>query len=89
MKTISINPKVIAISDLRRRFGEIEAALPYVDEFILTKKGRPFAVLTAAPIIKRRFMKKMAGVFRNTELADEELWKDVLKRKSRKKTINL
>ena len=30
---------IIPISDLRRKFGEIEALLPYVENFTITKKG--------------------------------------------------
>ena len=80
---------MIAISDLRRKFGEIEKALPYTDHFILTKKGMPFAVLSATPLVKRKLMKKMAGAFKGTVLENDEIWKNVLKRKSRKEDITL
>jgi len=36
--TLNSNEKTIAISDLRRKFGEVEKALPFVDHFILTKR---------------------------------------------------
>lgn len=87
--TLSSNEKTIAINDLRRRFGEIEEALPFVDHFILTKKGRPFAVLSATPSIKREQMMKTAGVFKGTKLANDAFWKDVLRKKSRKEKITL
>jgi antitoxin (DNA-binding transcriptional repressor) of toxin-antitoxin stability system len=91
MHTITVNnsEKTIAINDLRRKFGEIEEALPFVDHFILTKKGRPFAILSATPSVKREQMKKTAGAFKNTKLATDAFWKDVLKKKSRKTDINL
>ena len=89
MKTIAIDEKVIAISNLRRRFGEIEEALPYVDRFILTKKGKPFAILTATPSTKREIMKKTAGALKGTTFVGDKIWKDILKRKSRKEDIRL
>lgn len=84
---LSNTDKTIAISDLRRRFGEIEKALPHVNRFIITKKGKPFAVLSADPSIKRAKLLSFAGIWKNTDLDDDKLWKDVLKRKSRKKAI--
>lgn len=87
--TLSSNEKTIAINDLRRKFGEIEEALPFVDHFILTKKGRPFAILSATPMVKKEEMKKTAGAFKGTKLATDTFWKDVLKRKSRKENITL
>lgn len=85
----AIVDKTIAISDLRRKFGEIEKALPYVDHFVLTKKGKPLALLKAVPLIKKELMKKTAGAFKGTNLDSDELWKEVLKRKSRGKDIRL
>lgn len=81
--------KTIAISELRRKFGKIEEALPYVDHFILTKKGKPFATLAATPAVKRSLMKKTAGIFKGTNLDNDAFWKEVLKRKSRARSINL
>lgn len=87
MKLLSNNDKIIAINDLRRKFGEIEKELPYVNRFIITKKGKPFAILSADPAIKRKRLLEMAGIWKNTDLDDDKLWKDVLKRKSRRKII--
>ena len=90
MKTYtSITDKTIHISALRKRFGEIEKKLPYVDYFVLTKKGKPFAILHAAPGVKRELMRKAFGAWKNTDLDNDALWKDVLKRKSRKTSISL
>lgn len=89
MNTTNFNDNTIAINDLRRKFGEIEEALPFVDHFILTKKGRPFAILSATPMVKREEMKKTAGAFKGTKLAKDAFWKGVLKKKSRKTDINL
>lgn len=89
MRITTVNENTIAISDLRRKFGDIEEALPFVDHFILTKKGRPFAILSATPFIKKEQMKKTAGAFKNTKLATDAFWKDVLKKKSRKADISL
>ena len=84
---LSNTDKTIAISDLRRKFGEVERELPYVNRFIITKKGKPFAILSADPTIKRKHLLEMVGIWKNTDLDDDKLWKEVLKRKSRKKII--
>jgi hypothetical protein len=89
MKIASSTDNIIAISDLRRKFGDIEQALPFVDHFILTKKGVPFAILSATPSIKKDLMKKTAGAFKGTMLENDAIWKDVLKKKSRKENISL
>ena len=87
MKLANSNDRIISINDLRRRFGEIEKELLYVNRFIITKKGKPFAILSADPEIKRKRLLEMAGIWKNTDLDDDKLWKEVLKRKSRRKTI--
>ena len=87
MDTTDFNDNTIAINDLRRRFGEIEEALPFVDHFILTKKGKPFAILSATPSVKKEQMKKTAGAFKGTKLASNTFWRDVLKKKSRMKKL--
>lgn len=87
--TLNSSERVVSINDLRRSFGEIESALPFVDHFILTKNGKPFAILSATPLIKKEEMKKTAGAFRGTKLARDVFWKDVLKKKSRKVKITL
>ena len=84
---LSNTDKTIAISDLRRKFGEVERELPYVNRFIITKKGKPFAILSADPAIKRKHLLEMVGIWKNTDLDDDKLWKEVIKRKSRKKII--
>ena len=84
---LSNTDKTIAISDLRRKFGEVERELPYVNRFIITKKGKPFAILSADPTIKRKHLLEMVGIWKNTDLDDDKLWKEVIKRKSRKKII--
>lgn len=82
MNTISIN-------DLRRKFGEVEKELPFVDFFIITKKGKPFAILSSTEDAKRDLMKTTAGAFKNTALDKDNIWKEVLKKKSRKEAIKL
>lgn len=89
MKLINVNYKTIAISDLRRKFGEIEKELPFIDRFIVTKKGKPFAVLSADPSVKRHLIKEMAGSLKNTELDSDKLWEEALAKKSRSKSIKL
>ena len=81
--------KTISINKLRRNFGEIEQILPLIDRFIITKKGKPFAVLSATSGIKRELMRKTAGAFKGTILDDDNFWKEVSKKKSRKEYTKL
>lgn len=89
MKVLSVSENTISINDLRRNFGEIEKELPFIDHFIVTKKGRPFAMLSATPTVKKELMKKTAGAFKGTRLGDDAIWREVLKKKSRKVDISL
>lgn len=82
-------PKIISITELRRRFGEVTENLAKTDSVILTKGGEPFAVLKAAPEEKKKLLRKTAGVWKNTALDNDALWKKVSKKKSRKYPISL
>lgn len=82
-----MNSKIISITKLRRNFGEISEDLLSVESFILTRGGRPFAILKAAPELRREKLKKYAGCLKGTDLDDNNIWKEVLKRKSRKEPI--
>jgi hypothetical protein len=79
----------IPISEMRKRFGEIEAMLPYVDFITITKKGKPLANLVAVPEIKKSLLKKFAGSLRKTDLDDNKIWNKSLRKKSRKKIIKI
>ena len=80
---------IIPITELRRNFGAISKRLSEVDQLILTKGGEPFAVLKAVPTEKRKIMKKVAGVWKGTELDDDTIWNDIQTRVSRKKLVSL
>jgi hypothetical protein len=80
--------KTISIDDLRRNFGEIKKSLPFVT-FIITDRGNPIGRLTATREMKKELMKSTAGAFKGTELDNDELWNDVLKKHSRKEDITL
>ena len=77
----------IAISDLRRKFGEIEALLPHIDKINLTKNGKVIASIVPDWRIKRKVLLKFAGSWKGTKLDNDNVWKDVLTRKSRKDPI--
>ncbi len=77
--------KIIPITDFRRNFGENTDYILSVESYILTKGGRPFAVVKAAPELRRENLKMAMGAWKNTDLDNDDLWKDVLKRNSRKK----
>lgn len=79
-----MNNLIVPITDLRRNFGDISSNLTFVDHILLTKGGRPYAILKAAPEEKRKFLVKSFGAWKGTELDNEKLWKEVFTRKSRK-----
>ncbi|MBI2017674.1 hypothetical protein HYS92_01340 [Candidatus Daviesbacteria bacterium] len=81
--------KIISITELRRKFGEVTENLAKTDAVILTKGGEPFAILKAAPEEKRKLLIKTAGAWKDTALDNDILWKKVSKKKSRKKPISL
>lgn len=80
--------RTISLDDLRRNLGEIKKELPYVT-FILTDRGNRIGILTATREMKRELMKSTAGSFKGTELENDNLWKEVLKKHSRKKEITI
>ncbi len=80
---------IIPISDLRRKFGDVEAMLPYVDRVVLTKKGRPFAAISALPEVKKNILHRYAGALKKTDLDNNRVWKEVAKRRSRTNIIQL
>lgn len=84
-----MNTFIIPITELRRKFGEVTASLPEIDSLILTKKGRPFAVLKATKEAKMEILKRSAGAWKGTALDSDKVWKKVFKRKSRKTKISL
>ncbi|MBI2597157.1 type II toxin-antitoxin system Phd/YefM family antitoxin [Candidatus Daviesbacteria bacterium] len=81
--------KIIPITELRRNFGKISKNLAKTDTVILTKGGKPFALLKAAPEEKRKLLAKVAGVWKEGPLDNDILWKKGLKKKSRKSPISL
>lgn len=80
--------QTISVDDLRRNFGAIKKQLPFV-EFIVTDRGKPIAQVSAAPEVKQGMMEKTFGAWKGTELDDDTLWKEVLKKKSRKRAISV
>lgn len=81
--------RIIPITELRRNFGAITDRLAETGSLILTKGGKPFAILKPATEEKKKMLKKTAGVWRDTEADDDNFWNNVLKRKSRRKAIRL
>lgn len=85
MHDTSITSKIIPITDLRRRFGDIEAMLARVEELILTKKGRPFATIRASDEVKRELMETTAGALKGTGWGEDPIWKEILDRRPTRK----
>lgn len=84
-----MNSLIVPITDLRRNFGGISSNLAFVDHILLTKGGRPYAILKVAPEEKRKLLVKSFGAWKGTELDNEKLWKEVFTRKSRKGFVKL
>lgn len=81
--------RIISITALRRRFGEITKDLAKTDTIILTKGGEPFAILKATSEEKKKILKTTAGAWKKTPLDNDSLWEEVSKKKSRKSAISL
>lgn len=81
--------RIVPITELRRNFGEITENLAKVDSLILTRGGKPFAILRAIPEEKAKLLKKTAGAWKGTDLDNDMLWREVFKRASRKASIRL
>lgn len=80
-----LGTKIISVTDFVRNFGEESLDILAYESFILTKGGKPFMNVTAAPELRRERLKKAMGAWKNTDLDNDDLWKDILKRNSRKK----
>ncbi len=87
MRTTPIE-KIISIENLRRNFGAIKKALPYAN-FIITDRGKQIGVLASTREIKRAKMKSTAGAFKGSGLDRDVLWRDTLKKRSRKTEVSL
>jgi len=84
-----MDTKIIPITDFIRKFGEYTKVLTRLDKLILTREGRPFAIVKATPEEKNRQLARFIGIWKDTKLDDDNFWKKVLIRKSRKKEIIL
>jgi len=81
--------RIVSVTELRRNFGEITADLAEVDSLILTRGGEPFAILKSVPEEKKKILRKAAGAWKGTPLDNDELWREVAKKKSRRTAISL
>lgn len=79
-----MNTKIIPVSVFIRNFGEYASLLPSLDKIILTREGRPFATVKATPEEKNRELLNFFGLWKGTKLDNDKLWKEALKRRSRK-----
>jgi antitoxin (DNA-binding transcriptional repressor) of toxin-antitoxin stability system len=81
--------RIVSITELRRNFGELTANLGKIDSLILTKGGEPFATLKAVPEEKMKVLKKAAGAWKGTKLDSNKIWREVVRKKSRKRAVIL
>lgn len=82
-----MNSRIIPITDFLRKFGDYAAILPFMDELIVTREGRPFATIKATPDEKNRELLKCAGLWKGSELDSDDFWNKALKRKNRAKSL--
>ena len=87
MDTVDIH-NIIPITELRRNFGAITENLVNTQGILLTKDGKPFAILKSSREEKRKLLRKSIGAFKGTPLENPDFWKK-LTRKSRKDPIVL
>lgn len=79
-----MDTRIIPVTDFIRQFGDWAEMLPKIDKIILTRGGRPFATVKAAAQAKNEKLLALAGIWKNTKLDSDTLWKQVLTRKNRR-----
>ena len=84
-----MDTRIIPVTDFIRRFGDWAELLPEMNEIILTREGRPFATVKATAENKNEKLLGLAGVWKNTKLDNDSVWKKVLSRKNRKYRVKL
>ena len=72
-----MNSRIIPITDFIRKFGDYAAILPFIDELIVTREGRPFATIKATPEEKNRELLKCVGLWKGSVLDSDDFWKNV------------
>lgn len=84
-----MDSKTISVTDFIRRFGDYADLLPTIDKIVLTRDGRPFATVKASAETKNEKLLAMSGVWKNTKLDSDLLWKEILARKNRKGPVKI
>jgi hypothetical protein len=84
-----MNSRIIPVTDFIRKFGDWAKILPEMDEIILTREGRPFATVKAAAERKNGKLLSLAGLWKNTKLDNDSVWKRVLTRGNRKYPVKI
>ena len=82
-------PLIVPVTELRRKFGEITRTLVQHEAIILTRGGKPFATLRSTKEAKMALLRETFGAWKGTKLDDNDLWAEILKRKSRKQPLTL
>jgi antitoxin (DNA-binding transcriptional repressor) of toxin-antitoxin stability system len=81
--------KIVPVTALRRNFGSLTKGLSSYREIILTRDGKPFALLRPARELRRDFRERARGAWKGTSLDSDSLWNGALKKKSRARRISL
>lgn len=89
LRTETITDRLVPVTELRRNFDAATRDLTRVESLILTRRGEPFATLTALPSEKRKLLRRAAGAWAGTKLDNDKIWHEVAKRKSRGTSVTL
>lgn len=83
------NTLIVPITDFVRKSKHYADILPKVREMVITRDGRPYMDVKLTNEERNRRLLKFAGIWKGTELDNDELWAKVFVRRNRKKPIKL
>lgn len=80
---------IIPVTDFIRKFGDYANRLPSLEKIILTREGRPFAELKLSPEERNRKLLSLRGSWDGKLFDNDKIWKAVLIRRNRKRTVKI
>ena len=81
------NSVTVPATDFVRKFGYYTDLLPKVNKINVTRGGKKVGVFSIPPEQKKKAFRAFAGSLKGTGFDNDEIWKEVFKRKSRKEPI--
>lgn len=83
------NSVTVPATDFVRKFGYYTDLLPKVNKINVTRGGKKVGVFTVPSEHKKKAFRAFAGSLKGTEFDNDEIWKEVFKRKNREEPIVL